>query len=64
MTQLRTYVPANDELAFAQAISDLLDDPERRAEMGQVGRKRLEEELSWEFSRQELIRFYERLIPD
>lgn len=59
-----TYVPANDELAFAQAISDLLDDPERRAEMGQVGRKRLEEELSWEFSRQELIRFYERLIPD
>lgn len=59
-----TYVPANDELAFAQAISDLLDDPARRAEMGQSGRTRLEEQLSWEFSRQQLIRFYQRLIPE
>lgn len=59
-----TYVQANDEMAFAQAISDLLDDPVRRAEMGQFGRNRLEKELSWEFSSQELVRFYQRLIPD
>jgi glycosyltransferase involved in cell wall biosynthesis len=57
------YVPANDELAFAQAISDLLEDPARRTEMGEFGRARLEEQLSWEFSRQQLVSFYERVIP-
>lgn len=57
------YVPANDEIAFAQAISCLLDDPVRRAKMGAVGRTRLEEQLSWEFSRQRLVRLYERLLP-
>ncbi|BBY59368.1 glycosyltransferase family 4 protein [Mycolicibacterium sarraceniae] len=58
------YVPANDEAAFAQAISDLLEDPARRAEMGQIGRTRLEEQLSWEFSRQQLVGFYRHLIPN
>lgn len=57
------YVPANDELAFAKAIDMLLEDPARRAEMGEVGRARLNEQLSWEFSRRELIRFYRQLIP-
>jgi glycosyltransferase involved in cell wall biosynthesis len=56
------YVPANDEEAFAQAISDLLDDPARRAEMGQSGRRRLEEHLSWDSSRQHLVEFYQRLM--
>lgn len=56
------YVPANDEMAFAQAISCLLDDPARRVKMGSVGRTRLEEQLSWEFSGQQLVRLYERLI--
>ena len=31
------YVAANDELAFAKAIDALLQDPERRRQMGELG---------------------------
>ncbi|BBZ79564.1 glycosyltransferase WbuB [Mycolicibacterium anyangense] len=58
------YVSANDEVAFARAISDLLDDPTRRAEMGQFGRSRLERQLSWEFSSRQLVAFYQRLLGE
>jgi glycosyltransferase involved in cell wall biosynthesis len=53
------YAPANDEAAFAAAIDDLLDDPERRKEMGDLGRERVESELSWDISRKNLLRFYD-----
>ncbi|WP_395309797.1 glycosyltransferase family 4 protein [Mycobacterium sp. AMU20-3851] len=56
------YVPANDELAFAAAIDQLLKDPQCRSRMGELGRRRLENELSWEVSRRSLIGFYERLL--
>lgn len=56
------YVPANDEPAFANAIDMLLDDPERRRRMGESGRRRVEQELSWDVSRRNLIGFYERLL--
>ncbi|RJO75602.1 glycosyltransferase WbuB [Nocardia panacis] len=56
------YVPANDESAFATAISELLDDPDRRKRMGELGRERVERELSWEISRQNLIAFYQRFF--
>jgi glycosyltransferase involved in cell wall biosynthesis len=52
------YVPANDEAAFAGAIDSLLDDDERRAMMGRIGRRRVEDELSWENSRRNLLEFY------
>lgn len=57
------YVQPNDELAFAKAIDELLQDPERRRQMGGFGRKRVEEELSWEASRRALVQCYERLLP-
>lgn len=56
------YVPANDEAAFAVALSDLLNDPERRARMGAFGRARVEGELSWNTSRRNLIGFYDDLF--
>lgn len=56
------YVPANDELAFAQAIDALLDDPKRRLTMGEIGLVRIRDQLSWEFSRRELVRFYQQLM--
>ena len=56
------YVPANDELAFAKAVDTLLNDPERRCRMGELGRRRVEQELSWDVSRRALVRFYERLL--
>ena len=42
------YVEPNDVRAFADAIDRLLDDPERRAKMGQVGRRRIEDDLGWD----------------
>jgi glycosyltransferase involved in cell wall biosynthesis len=56
------YVKDNDELAFAKAIDALLQDPERRRQMGEVGRRRVQQGLSWEVSHRALVRFYEQLL--
>jgi glycosyltransferase involved in cell wall biosynthesis len=56
------YARPNDELAFAQAIADLLDDPERRAEMGRIGRARVTGELSWDTSRVNLMAAYRTVL--
>jgi glycosyltransferase involved in cell wall biosynthesis len=56
------YVEPNDEYAFAEAVSRLLDDLPRRREMGEFGRRRVEEQLSWEVSRRTLVACYERLL--
>ena len=53
------YAPANEEAAFAVAIDDLLNDPDRRKHMGVYGRQRVERELSWGISRNNLLEFYE-----
>jgi glycosyltransferase involved in cell wall biosynthesis len=53
------YAPANDELAFAALIAQLLDDPEARARMGEIGRARVAGPLSWDVSRSALIGAYE-----
>ncbi len=44
------------------AIGELLDDPERRREMGEIGRDRVERELSWDTSKRNLVAFYDRLL--
>lgn len=56
------YVPANDEMGFAVAIDSLLRDPDRRQQMGEIGRRRVEQELSWDISRRKLIDFYQKLL--
>ncbi|MDH6196238.1 glycosyltransferase involved in cell wall biosynthesis [Mycobacterium frederiksbergense] len=58
------YVPDNNEYAFALAIDALLKDPARRHRMGEVGRSRIEEKLSWDVSRQTLVEFYRRMVGD
>jgi glycosyltransferase involved in cell wall biosynthesis len=54
------YATADDPVSLAQGIDELLDDPERRARMGAVGRERIETVLSWEIARQNLLAAYER----
>ena len=56
------YVEPNDERAFAEAVCHLLDDLPRRRAMGDLGRRRVEEQLSWEVSRRTLVAFYQRLL--
>lgn len=56
------YAPANDERAFAEAIDVLLDAPDRRKQMGEAGRLRVANELSWDVSRSKLVNLYTELI--
>jgi glycosyltransferase involved in cell wall biosynthesis len=56
------YVPNNDELEFARAIARLMDDPELRRKMGTTGRQRIEQELAWTYSAQNLVSAYEKLF--
>ncbi|VAW79318.1 Glycosyltransferase, partial [hydrothermal vent metagenome] len=41
------YARENDEQDMANKIIELLDNPQKREEMGAFGRKRVEEELAW-----------------
>jgi glycosyltransferase involved in cell wall biosynthesis len=56
------YAPDNDEREFGRLIGELLDAPERRREMGERGRARVEEALSWDVSRANLLHAYEELL--
>jgi glycosyltransferase involved in cell wall biosynthesis len=55
------YVKENSAEKFAEALVELLDDPERREQMGDFGKKRLFEELNWERSVENLTGAYGRL---
>ncbi len=52
------YAPPNDESAFAKLIARLLDDPDERRRMGELGRARVAGPLSWEHSRVALLAAY------
>jgi glycosyltransferase involved in cell wall biosynthesis len=56
------YAADDDVRTFAKLLSGLLDDPVRRAEMGEIGRTRVAEQLSWATSKRNLLGFYERLV--
>lgn len=53
------YAEPNDPESFADCIETLLDDPELRARMGEIGRQRVESGLSWEHSKHALLAAYE-----
>lgn len=56
------YAPDDDEHLFGKLIDELLDAPQRRAEMARSGRERVQRELSWAVSREHLLACYERLL--
>ncbi len=56
------YAKNNDAEDLAKKIIGLLHDPEKRRDMGQYGRKRIEERLSWEHTSKALTEGYERLF--
>jgi glycosyltransferase involved in cell wall biosynthesis len=56
------YASPNDEIEFGDKIVQLLDDPALRAEMGRRNRARVEEDLSWEHTSEELLRAYATLL--
>jgi hypothetical protein len=60
---LGMYLLVDQQAPLAAGIAELLDDPERRREMGQGGRERVRKELAWEHSAPVLLAAYDRLWP-
>src|SRR2546426_12373426 len=53
-----TYVAENSAEKLGEAIGRVLDNPEARARMGQIGAHRTKEELNWEKSVEQLLHAY------
>ncbi len=56
------YVPPNDEAAFAEAIVELMESPQRREEMGRFGQQRIADELAWHLQIKYLYGAYQHLF--
>jgi len=56
------YAEPNDEASFAAQIEELLDDPDRRRRMGELGRERVEQLYSWDHSKEALLAVYEQAV--
>jgi glycosyltransferase involved in cell wall biosynthesis len=59
--QASVYARRNDSVDFADRITELLDDPARRAAMGAFGRRRVEQELEWRHEVPKLLAAYDAL---
>lgn len=57
-----SYARPGDREHFAECIDRLLDDPDRRVEMGAIGRERIDGELSWKHSERALLEAYDRAL--
>jgi glycosyltransferase involved in cell wall biosynthesis len=58
------YARPNDPIDLADKLHDLLGDEGRRASMGQFGRKRVFDTLSWDISKRSLVSAYEALADE
>jgi glycosyltransferase involved in cell wall biosynthesis len=56
------YADADEPESFAGCIDELLSDSALRTRMGEAGRRRVENELSWEYSARELRAAYARAL--
>ncbi len=55
------YARHNDPRDLAAKIVELLDDPEKRAAMGEFGRRRVQQELEWRYEAPKLLAAYAAL---
>ena len=56
------YAVPNDPVNFAGQVSKLLNCKELRKELGEIGRRRVEEKLNWDVEKVSLIRAYETAL--
>ena len=56
------YARPNDAVDMADKICELIDDPDRRDEMGAYGRKRVVEELNWQHQIDPLLAAYKQAL--
>ncbi|MCB2200611.1 glycosyltransferase family 4 protein [bacterium] len=58
------YAEPNNTRDMADKIAELLADEPKRAEMGRIGRARMEEQFEWKHQRMHLLDVYNRLIEE
>ncbi len=58
------YVSENSAVKLAEALAQLLEDPQARERMGRLGAQRLRTELNWERSVEQLLQSYEVALRD
>ena len=58
------YAAPNDARDMAEKILELVDDPQRREEMGRYGRRRVVEELNWQHQIEPLLDAYRQALGD
>ncbi len=56
------YAKGNDPIDFAEKILELLENPELGEKMGQIGRKRMEQELEWRYQAPKLLAAYNKVL--
>jgi glycosyltransferase involved in cell wall biosynthesis len=56
------YVKPNDVREYAAAIVDLIDDESKRAQLGKLGRARVEQELAWSHQERAYLGVYQELL--
>ncbi|WP_299775786.1 glycosyltransferase family 4 protein [uncultured Pseudoteredinibacter sp.] len=57
-------VPAGNAEALSKAIAELLQDPERRKEMGLRCRERIEEKFSWKVAAEQFGQYYQQMLAE
>ncbi len=57
-------VPVKSVKALGQAIAQLLEDPERRAQLSMAGRARIAEEFCWQVCAKQMTQYYEQVLKD
>lgn len=55
-------VKAGSEQAIADAITDLFDNPEKRAQLARAGRQRIESTFCWNLAAQQFTQYYWRML--
>lgn len=55
------YATPNEELDFARKIAYLMDNPDERRKMGEIGQERIKTQLAWPHQEQHLLAAYEKL---
>lgn len=58
------YVQDNSAKSFANALIELLEDPEKRKYMGSLGRARVEKLLSWQIQKEKLEIAYRKIFTE
>ena len=57
-------VPVKNADAIAEAVTELLEDPERARALGEAGRQRILERFCWNVSAKKLVQYYEEVIAE